>query len=65
MDIQEQERRIITTAIVAVVLTGIVIAVIIAAPLINQMHTRATFDAVSVADAKTKNLHARLTIWQR
>lgn len=64
MDIQEQERRIITTAIVAVVLTGIVIAVVIAAPLINQMHTRAALDAVSVADAKTKNLQAIFDLHQ-
>ncbi|MBE0486242.1 sensor domain-containing diguanylate cyclase [Marinobacter sp.] len=64
MDIQEQERRIITRAIVAVVLTGIVIAVVIATPLINQMHTRAALDAVSVADAKTKNIQAIFDLHQ-
>ena len=58
MDILEQKRRIITTAIVAVVLTGIVIAAVVSAPLINQIHTQAAQSAGGVADAKAENIRA-------
>ncbi|MET4027520.1 diguanylate cyclase (GGDEF)-like protein/PAS domain S-box-containing protein [Marinobacter sp. MBR-99] len=58
MDILEQKRRIITTAIVAVVLTGIIIAAVVSAPLINQIHTQAAQTARGVADAKAENVRA-------
>ncbi|MEC8897788.1 MAG: GGDEF domain-containing protein, partial [Pseudomonadota bacterium] len=58
MDIFEQKRRIITTAIVAVVLTGISIAVVVSTPLINQIHTQAADAASQVADAKAENVRA-------
>ena len=45
MDILEQKRRVIATAIIAVVLTGIVIAAIVATPLINQLHSQASRSA--------------------
>jgi len=60
MDILEQKRRVITTAIIAVVLTGIVIAAIVATPLINQLHSQASRSAGNVADAKTQNIQATL-----
>ncbi|HBM50187.1 MAG TPA: GGDEF domain-containing protein, partial [Marinobacter sp.] len=60
MDILEQKRRVITTAIIAVVLTGIVIAAIVATPLINQLHSQASRSAGNVADAKTQNIQAIL-----
>ena len=60
MDILEQKRRVITTAIIAVVLTGIVIAAIVAIPLINQLHTQASNSARNVADAKTENIQSIL-----
>ena len=62
MDIIEQKRRIISTAIIAVVLTGIVIAALVAAPLIKQIHTNASQAAGSVADAKTVNVRAIFTL---
>ncbi|WP_342630672.1 diguanylate cyclase domain-containing protein [Marinobacter alkaliphilus] len=58
MDIFEQKRRIITTAIVAVVMTGIIIAAVVSAPLINQIHTQAAQTAGGVADAKAENIRA-------
>ena len=58
MDIFEQKRRIITTAIVAVVLTGISIAVVVSTPLINQIHSQAAGAASQVADAKAENVRA-------
>ncbi|MEC9040753.1 sensor domain-containing diguanylate cyclase [Marinobacter sp. bablab_jr008] len=58
MDIFEQKRRIITTAIVAVVLTGISIAVVVSTPLINQIHTQAADTASLVADAKAESVRA-------
>lgn len=58
MDILEQKRRIITTAIVAVVLAGIIIAAVVSAPLINQIHSQAAESAAGVADAKTENVRA-------
>ena len=60
MDILEQKRRVITTAIIAVVLTGIVIAAIVATPLINQLHSQASRSAGNVADAKTQNIQVIL-----
>jgi hypothetical protein len=58
MDIFEQKRRIITTAIVAVVLTGISIAVVVSTPLINQIHTQAADTASLVAGAKAEGVRA-------
>ncbi|WP_303292273.1 diguanylate cyclase [Marinobacter sp. SS5-14b] len=64
MDILEQKRRIITTAIIAVVLTGILIAAIVSAPLIKQIHTNASQAAGSVADAKAENMRALFALHQ-
>ena len=57
MDIFEQKRRITTIAIVAVVMTGVIIAAIVAIPLINTLHSNAVESSASVARAKTRNLH--------
>ncbi|MBB5322624.1 sensor domain-containing diguanylate cyclase [Marinobacter oulmenensis] len=57
MDIFEQKRRITTIAIVAVVMTGVTIAAIVAIPLINTLHNNAVESAASVARAKARNLH--------
>src|SRR5690606_26745097 len=64
MDIIEQKRRIITTAIIAVVLTGILIAALVSAPLIKQIHTKASQAAGSIADAKTESIGAIFSLHQ-
>ena len=64
MDILEQKRRIITTAIIAVVLTGILIAALVSAPLIKQIHTKASQAAGSIADAKTESIGAIFSLHQ-
>lgn len=53
-----QKRRIITTAIIAVVTTGITIAALVAVPLINQLHTQAEQMASHVVDTKTTSVQA-------
>lgn len=58
MDIFEQKRRIISIAIVAVVLTGIIIAVAVSTPLIRQIHQQATESASQVADTKAQSIRA-------
>ncbi|MBD3640485.1 MAG: diguanylate cyclase [Marinobacter sp.] len=58
MDITEHKRHIIITAVVAVVLTGILVATIVATPLINQIHTRAELSAASFADAEAASIRA-------
>ena len=58
MDITEHKRHIIITAVVAVVLTGILVATIVATPLINQIHTRAELSAANFADAEAASIQA-------
>jgi len=58
MDITEHKRHIIITAVVAVVLTGILVATIVAAPLINQLHSRAELSAANFAGARAAGIHA-------
>ncbi|WP_029655600.1 diguanylate cyclase domain-containing protein [Marinobacter daepoensis] len=58
MDIFEQKRRIISIAIVAVVLTGSIIAVAVSTPLIRQIHQQATESASRVADTKAQSIKA-------
>ncbi|MGC8121228.1 diguanylate cyclase domain-containing protein [Marinobacter sp. VGCF2001] len=60
MDIFEQKRRIITVAIVAVVLTGIIIAAAVSTPLINQIHSQASSSASQVANAKAAGIQGFL-----
>ena len=56
MDITEHKRHIIITAVAAVVLTGILVATIVATPLINQIHSRAELSAASFADAEAASI---------
>ncbi|MGF2736028.1 diguanylate cyclase domain-containing protein [Marinobacter sp. DUT-1] len=58
MDITEHKRHIIITAVVAVVLTGILVATIVATPLINQIHSRAELSAANFADAEAASIRA-------
>jgi len=58
MDITEHKRRIIITAVIAVVLTGILVATIVATPLINQIHSRSERSAANFADAKAASIEA-------
>ncbi|MFO7528115.1 MAG: GGDEF domain-containing protein [Marinobacter sp.] len=58
MDITEHKRHIIITAVVAVVLTGILVATIVATPLINQIHSRAELSAANFADAEAASIWA-------
>ncbi|WP_372985677.1 diguanylate cyclase domain-containing protein [Marinobacter sp.] len=58
MDITEHKRHIIITAVIAVVLTGILVATIVATPLINQIHSRAELSAASFADAEAASIRA-------
>lgn len=64
MDIFEQKRRIISIAIIAVVLTGVVIAAAVSTPLINQIHSKAAESASQVADAKANNIRALFNQYQ-
>ncbi|WP_372965544.1 diguanylate cyclase domain-containing protein [Marinobacter sp.] len=64
MEILEQKRRIITIAIIAVALTGILIAAIVSAPLINRILSNASQAASNVADVKTENVRAILSLYQ-
>jgi len=58
MDITEHKRHIIITAVAAVVLTGILVATIVATPLINQIHSRAELSAANFADAEATSIQA-------
>lgn len=58
MDITEHKRHIIITAVIAVVLTGILVATIVAAPLINQIYSRAELSAADFADAEAASIRA-------
>ncbi|PSF14372.1 GGDEF domain-containing protein [Marinobacter fuscus] len=64
MDIFEQKRRIISIAIVAVVLTGIIIAAAVSSPLINQIHSEAAKSASQIADAKSNNIRTLFSQYQ-
>lgn len=56
MDILEQKHRLVTIAIITVVLTGIIIAVAASAPLIHEVHTLTSRLAANVADTKAENI---------
>ncbi|GHD51040.1 PAS domain S-box-containing protein/diguanylate cyclase (GGDEF) domain-containing protein [Marinobacter persicus] len=60
MNIQDQRRQIVTRSAIAAVMTGILVAVAVAVPLINKTSTLTTELAANVAKTKTENLRTVL-----
>jgi diguanylate cyclase (GGDEF)-like protein/PAS domain S-box-containing protein len=60
MNIQDQRRQIVTRAVIAAVMTGIIVAVAVSVPLINETHRLTGQLATNVANTKTESIRTIL-----
>jgi len=60
MNIHDQRRQIVTRAVIAAILTGVIVAVAVAVPLIKETHNLTGQLATNVANTKTESIRTLL-----